>query len=80
MPLPLQCRGRGQIFKSQMRDSGEIQMRKPTQGDTKAAARRLIEWTGDDPDREELIDTPSRVARSYRELFVGYGDDPRDSV
>jgi GTP cyclohydrolase IA len=55
-------------------------MRKPTQGDTKAAARRLIEWTGDDPDREELIDTPSRVARSYRELFVGYADDPRDSV
>jgi hypothetical protein len=32
----------------------------------------LIEWAGDDPGREGLIDTPARVARSYRELFAGY--------
>jgi GTP cyclohydrolase I len=31
----------------------------------------LIEWAGDDPTREGLIDTPARVARSYRELFAG---------
>ena len=52
-------------------------MAKPTQADAEAAVRTLIEWAGDDPDREGLIDTPSRVARSYRELFVGYEDDPR---
>jgi GTP cyclohydrolase I len=33
---------------------------------------------GDDPDREGLLDTPARVARSYRELFAGYDTDPRD--
>jgi GTP cyclohydrolase IA len=53
-------------------------MAKPTQADAEAAVRVLIEWAGDDPDREGLVDTPSRVARSYRELFAGYEIDPRD--
>ena len=53
-------------------------MAKPTQADAEAAVRVLIEWAGDDPTREGLIDTPERVARSYRELFSGYDVDPRD--
>jgi GTP cyclohydrolase I len=51
--------------------------RKPTQADAEAAVRTLIEWAGDDPDREGLLDTPKRVAKSYRELFAGYETDPR---
>ena len=50
--------------------------RKPSQADAEAAVRTLIEWAGDDPEREGLRDTPARVARSYRELFSGYGVDP----
>ena len=53
-------------------------MAKPTQADVEAAVRTLIEWAGDDPDREGLIETPARVARSYRELFAGYESDPRE--
>ena len=53
-------------------------MAKPTQADAEAAVRVLIEWAGDDPSREGLIDTPGRVARSYRELFAGYTADPRE--
>ena len=49
----------------------------PTQADAEAAVRTLIRWAGDDPDREGLLDTPARVARSYRELFSGYDNDPR---
>jgi GTP cyclohydrolase I len=49
----------------------------PTQADAEAAVRTLIEWAGDDPDREGLLDTPARVARSYRELFAGYDTDPK---
>jgi GTP cyclohydrolase I len=52
-------------------------MSKPTESDAEAAVRTLIEWAGDDPTREGLTDTPSRVARSYRELFAGYKEDPR---
>jgi GTP cyclohydrolase I len=48
-----------------------------TQSDAEAAVRVLIQWAGDDPDREGLIETPARVARSYRELFAGYEADPR---
>lgn len=50
---------------------------KVTQADAEAAVRVLIEWAGDDPDREGLLETPKRVAKSYRELFAGYETDPR---
>ncbi len=48
-----------------------------TQSEAEAAVRVLIEWAGDDPDREGLLETPARVARSYRELFSGYATEPR---
>jgi len=51
---------------------------RPTQADAEAAVRTLIEWAGDDPDREGLLETPKRVAKAYRELFQGYEADPRD--
>src|SRR5438270_13311007 len=49
-----------------------------TQADAEAAVRTLIEWAGDDPDREGLLETPKRVAKAYRELFAGYEADPRE--
>jgi GTP cyclohydrolase I len=60
-------------------DPGEFSGKR-SQAEAEQAVRTLIEWAGDDPDREGLIDTPSRVARSYRELFAGYGADPRDDL
>ena len=51
---------------------------KPTEAEAQAAVRTLIEWAGDDPDREGLLDTPRRVAKAYRELFAGYESDPRE--
>ena len=50
---------------------------KPTRAKAEAAIRTLIQWAGDDPDREGLIDTPSRVVRSYEEFYQGYTADPR---
>ena len=49
-----------------------------SQAEAEAAVRTLIRWAGDDPDREGVLDTPARVARSYRELFAGYASDPRE--
>jgi GTP cyclohydrolase IA len=40
------------------------------------AIRTLIRWTGDDPTREGLLDTPKRVARAWREYCEGNGVDP----
>ena len=48
-----------------------------TRAEAEAAIRTLIQWAGDDPDREGLIDTPSRVVRSYEEFYQGYTADPR---
>ncbi len=48
----------------------------PTREEAEAAIRTLLRWAGDDPEREGLRDTPSRVARAYREFFVGYATDP----
>ncbi len=50
--------------------------RRPSRDEAEAAVRTLIAWAGDDPDREGLVDTPRRVARSYEELFSGYREDP----
>jgi len=43
----------------------------------RANARGLLEAIGEDPDREGLKDTPSRVAESYQTIFGGYGIDPK---
>jgi GTP cyclohydrolase I len=51
---------------------------KRTQAEAEAAVRVLIEWAGDDPNREGLLETPTRVAKAYRELFAGYDENPRE--
>ncbi|MDX8495312.1 GTP cyclohydrolase I FolE [Mesorhizobium sp. VK22B] len=52
--------------------------RRPTREAAEAAVRTLIEWAGDDPDREGLVGTPDRVVRAYEEFFEGYRIDPVD--
>lgn len=44
--------------------------------DVQEAIRTLIRWTGDDPTREGLLDTPKRVARAWKEYCQGYQEDP----
>ncbi len=51
---------------------------RPSRQEAEAAIRTLLRWTGDDPDREGLVDTPARVARAYEEFFAGYAVDPID--
>lgn len=48
----------------------------PVPDDVADAIRTLIRWSGDDPAREGLIDTPHRVARAWKEYCQGYGEDP----
>ena len=50
--------------------------RRPSRPEAEAAVRTLIEWAGDDPDREGLAGTPGRVVRAYEEFFAGYHHDP----
>jgi len=53
---------------------------RPTQEEVEAAVRVLLRWTGDNPDREGLKDTPKRVAKAYREMFGGYEMNPAEEL
>ena len=64
--------------RSRARSAGDSAVIKPSREEAEAAVRTLIRWAGDDPDREGLRATPSRVVRAYEEWFSGYNDDPRE--
>ncbi|MDG2092490.1 MAG: GTP cyclohydrolase I FolE [SAR86 cluster bacterium] len=49
---------------------------KPSRDEALKAVKTLIEWAGDDPSREGLIETPDRVIRAYKEFFAGYEENP----
>jgi GTP cyclohydrolase I len=51
---------------------------RPSRAEAEAAVRTLIRWAGDDPSREGLADTPSRVAKAYEQLFKGYRERPEE--
>ena len=51
---------------------------RPSRATAENAVRTLIQWAGDNPNREGLRGTPARVVRAYEEWFAGYFDDPRD--
>lgn len=55
-----------------------VAVHRPSREEAERAVRTLIQWAGDDPDREGLVDTPKRVAAAYEEFFAGYQDDPED--
>ena len=57
-----------------------VTVEKPSQAEAEAAVRTLIEWAGDDPEREGLRDTPLRVVRSYEEFFAGYTLEPSEML
>ncbi len=52
--------------------------KKPTREEAEAAVRTMLAWTGDNPDREGLIETPKRVVRAYEQFFAGYEMDPKE--
>jgi GTP cyclohydrolase I len=53
-------------------------IKKPTREEAEAAVRTMLAWTGDNPDREGLVETPKRVVRAYEQFFAGYEMDPKE--
>jgi len=56
-------------------EPNQIDMEKVASG-----IRLILEGIGEDPDRKGLLQTPSRVARMYQELFYGLGVDPAAEI
>ena len=44
------------------------------------AIRDVLEAIGEDPKRKDLLDTPSRVAEMYEEIFAGIQQDPKEEL
>jgi GTP cyclohydrolase I len=57
------------------RDDGPL-AKMPVPDEVQDAIRTLIRWSGDDPEREGLVDTPARVGRAWKEYCQGYNEDP----
>ena len=49
---------------------------RPDRAEVEAAVRTILRWTGEDPDRDGLRETPARVTRAFEEFFSGYSQDP----
>ena len=51
---------------------------KPNRQEAENAVNVLLRWIGDDPSREGLVDTPSRVVRAWTEFCSGYEENPAE--
>jgi GTP cyclohydrolase I len=56
------------------------QANKDADKEFEALVRRELELLGEDPDREGLLRTPARVARSLKWMTQGYGSSAKDVV
>jgi GTP cyclohydrolase I len=65
-------------MKSRQRKRSASTSPQVTQEQAEQAVRTLLIWSGENPEREGLRDTPSRVVRAYSDWFSGYASDPAE--
>ena len=53
---------------------------KPSDDEVRDAVKVLLRYTGDDPTREGLLETPERVRKAWTEWFAGYDSDPKEHL
>jgi len=63
-----------------VKDTDQLKEKKHQISDQKAeeAIRTIIQWIGEDPEREGLLSTPKRVIKAFKEYFKGYAQNPKD--
>ena len=63
-----------------VKDTDQLQGKNQKISDEKAeeAIKTIIEWVGEDPEREGLKSTPRRVIKAFKEYFRGYKEDPAE--
>jgi len=61
-----------------VKDTDQLHNNKHEVSDKKAeeAIRTIIQWIGENPEREGLLSTPKRVIKAFKEYFKGYSEDP----
>ena len=63
-----------------VKDTNQLAKKKHEISDEKAkeAIRTIIQWIGEDPEREGLLSTPKRVVEAFKEYFKGYTENPKE--
>ena len=63
-----------------VKGTDQLQRKNQQISDEKAeeAIKTIIEWVGEDPEREGLKSTPKRVVKAFKEYFQGYNQDPAE--
>ena len=63
-----------------IKDTDQLQRKNQKISDEMAeeAIKTIIEWVGEDPEREGLKSTPRRVIKAFKEYFQGYKEDPAE--
>ena len=63
-----------------VKDTEKLKEKKREISDQRAeeAIQTIIQWIGEDPEREGLKSTPKRVIRAYKEYFQGYEENPEN--
>lgn len=51
-----------------------------TEREVKAAIRTILNYIGEDPDREGLKNTPDRIVRMFEEIFRGYKPEKKPRI
>ena len=46
--------------------------------DAEEAFKTILQWIGEDPRREGLLETPKRVVKAFKEHFAGYKENPSE--
>ena len=49
-----------------------------TKEEFEESIKKVLEYVGEDPSREGLVDTPSRVRKAYEFMCGGYNQDPKE--
>ena len=61
-----------------VKNENEIkQGKKVSDKEAEEAVIKLLDWMGEDPSREGLLETPKRVVKAFKEYFKGYSEDPK---
>ena len=58
------------------RSNADQKRPRPAPLEAESAFRTVLEWIGEDIDRDGLRETPARLVRAFQEYFSGYGEDP----
>ncbi len=63
-----------------VKETNELNEKKSqiSEKEAEAAVRTIIQFIGEDPNREGLLSTPKRVIKAYKEYFKGYKESPND--